>query len=41
VASESDLVDVVFYYVPPPIPVIATREFLQRRVLRRDFPLKN
>ncbi len=41
VARESDLVDVITYYVPAPLGVISTREFLQKRILRKDFPEKN
>lgn len=38
VKSESENIDVMYYYVSPPVPVVSTREWLQRRVLRRDFP---
>lgn len=40
VLKEAEDTDVIYYSVSPPIPVVATREWLQRRVLRRDFPTK-
>lgn len=40
VRSESEQIDIMYYYVAPPIAIVSTREWLQRRVLRRDFPEK-
>lgn len=37
VERESDLVDVIYYYVPSPFGV-ANREFCQKRITKFDFP---
>lgn len=36
--NEREDIDIMYYYVVPPIPIVSTREWLQRRVLRHNFP---
>ncbi|CAD8114368.1 unnamed protein product [Paramecium primaurelia] len=40
VRHEREDIDIMYYVVVPPIPIVSTREWLQRRVLRYDFPYK-
>lgn len=39
--QENELEDVIFYYAVSPIPMIAPREWLQRRIVRYDYPNEN
>ena len=41
VLKESDTRDVIFYYASPPLPVFAPREWLQRRIVRYNYPQEN
>ncbi|CAD8062515.1 unnamed protein product [Paramecium primaurelia] len=38
--TESQDIDILAYYVQPPISLITPREWVQRRILRYDFPEK-
>ncbi|CAD8071372.1 unnamed protein product [Paramecium primaurelia] len=38
IKTESEDIDIVAYYVQPPISLVTPREWVQRRILRYDFP---
>ncbi|CAD8078889.1 unnamed protein product [Paramecium sonneborni] len=40
IKTESKDIDIVSYYVQPPISLVTPREWIQRRILRYDFPQK-
>ncbi|CAD8073909.1 unnamed protein product [Paramecium sonneborni] len=40
IKTESEDIDIVAYYVQPPISLVTPREWVQRRILRYDFPQK-
>ncbi|CAK77527.1 unnamed protein product (macronuclear) [Paramecium tetraurelia] len=38
IQTETEDIDIVAYYVQPPISLVTPREWVQRRILRQDFP---
>ncbi|CAD8156497.1 unnamed protein product [Paramecium octaurelia] len=40
IKTESEDIDILAYYVQPPIRLVTPREWVQRRILRYDFPEK-
>ncbi|CAK71920.1 unnamed protein product (macronuclear) [Paramecium tetraurelia] len=40
IKTESEDIDILAYYVQPPISLVTPREWVQRRILRYDFPEK-